>query len=201
MGVLFFIINAVFALVILLMVLWASVWALISKNPDTRYQPMRDDRGSFIKSQSNIGTTELDALGATARGDGSKHGGFSERKRMDLDDEDDEFSVSGSSAPASQLGARPMAGGMSTSPNDSYGAPRSPVEPPSAPMMATGGYGAPGYRNQSPVPPGSGGGYGNAYARPGSQRSALNTPGGGARGQDTLRAANNASPWQRGVGY
>jgi hypothetical protein len=201
MGVLFFIINAVFALVILLMVLWASVWALVSKNPDTRYQPMRDDRGSFIKSQTNLGTTELDALGATARGDGSKHGGYAERKRMDLDDEEDAFSVSGSSAPTSQLGARPMAGGMmKSSPNDSFGPPRSPVEPPSAPMLNGGGYGSPGFRNQSPLPPGSSGGYGNPYSQPGS-RSQLNTAGGGARGQDNLRAANNASPWQRGVGY
>jgi hypothetical protein len=206
MGVLFFVINAVFALVILLMVLWASVWALVSKNPDTRYQPMRDDRGSFIKSQTNLGTTELDALGATARGDPGKHG-YAERKRMDLDDEEDGFSVSGSSAPTSQLGARPMAGGdrgMMKSPGpESYGAvPRSPVEPPSAPMLAGGGYGSPGFRNQSPVPPGSGSGYGSGYTstRPGSQRSQLQ-PGGGARGQDGLRAANNASPWQRGVGY
>lgn len=68
MGVIFFILNAVFALVLLLMVLVASGFAIFSKNPDVRYQPMRDDRGSFIKSQSNL-TTELDALGATARGE------------------------------------------------------------------------------------------------------------------------------------
>src|SRR5277367_6201327 len=68
MGVVFFIVNAVFALVLLILVLIASVYAIVSKNPDTRYQPMRDDRGSFIKSQTQL-TTELDALGATARGD------------------------------------------------------------------------------------------------------------------------------------
>lgn len=68
MGVIFFIMNAAFALILLLMVLVASGFAIFSKNPDVRYQPMRDDRGSFIKSQSNL-TTELDALGATARGE------------------------------------------------------------------------------------------------------------------------------------
>ena len=52
MGVIFFIYNAVFALILLLMVLISSGLALFTKNPDTRYQPMRDDRGSFIKSQT-----------------------------------------------------------------------------------------------------------------------------------------------------
>ena len=69
MGVIFFVYNAVFALVLLIMVLVASVYAVVSKNPDTRYQPMQDDRGSFIKSNSQL-TTELDALGVAARGDG-----------------------------------------------------------------------------------------------------------------------------------
>ncbi|KAG2415310.1 hypothetical protein HFD88_006501 [Aspergillus terreus] len=70
MGVVFFVYNAACTLILLLMVLVASAYALASKNPDTRYQPMRDDRGSFLRSYSNVQlTTELDALGATARGD------------------------------------------------------------------------------------------------------------------------------------
>ncbi|KAL5366375.1 hypothetical protein BJX96DRAFT_182505 [Aspergillus floccosus] len=70
MGVVFFVYNAAFTLILLLMVLVASGYALTSKNPDTRYQPMRDDRGSFLRSRSTVPlTTELDALGATARGD------------------------------------------------------------------------------------------------------------------------------------
>ena len=80
MGVIFFIYNAVFALVLLLMVLVASGFAMFTKNPDTRYQPMRDDRGSFIKSQTQL-TTELDALGATARGEGK-----GTHARLDSDD-------------------------------------------------------------------------------------------------------------------
>ncbi|KAB8077382.1 hypothetical protein BDV29DRAFT_198931 [Aspergillus leporis] len=71
MGVVFFAYNAVFSLVLLIVVLIASVYAVLSKNPDTRYQPMRDDRDSFIRSQSQHQlNTELDALGATARGEG-----------------------------------------------------------------------------------------------------------------------------------
>lgn len=69
MGILFFILNAAFAFVLLIMMLVATGYAVFSKNPDVRYQPMRDDRGSFIKSQTNL-NTELDALGATARGEG-----------------------------------------------------------------------------------------------------------------------------------
>lgn len=179
MGVLYFVINCVFAIVILLMVIWASVWALVSKNPDTRYQPMRDDRGSFIKSQTNLGTTELDALGATARGD-SKHGfgpAHTERKRMDLDD-DIEGSSTENTYVNSNLGSRtdiPKGG------NDAgmgyYQPPKSPVEPPSAPMLR--------------------GGAASPYERHMSDRSF-----GPPAGQD-FRSQNNASPnpWQRGVGY
>jgi hypothetical protein len=200
MGVIFFVVNAVFALVILLMVLWASIWALVSKNPDTRYQPMRDDRGSFIKSQTNLGTTELDALGATARGEGKAGAFAAERKRMDLDDEDE--SLSGSSANVSQLGQRPMTNAGATVTDRDAGSgiygqpPRSPIEPPTQPMLAA----SPGHRSQSPA-----NGYPSPY-RPGSRSqqggNTLGTaPAGGAAGQAQFRNQNNASPWQRGVGY
>jgi Transient receptor potential (TRP) ion channel len=95
MGVLFFIINVVFACVILIMCLYSSIRALMSKNPETRYQPMRDDRGSFIKSSTNLAqTTELDALGATARGvgDANEPPSYYERKHL----EEDEDSVNSS---------------------------------------------------------------------------------------------------------
>ena len=74
MGVVFFVYNAAFALILLILVLIASIYAITSKDPDMRYQPMRDDRGSFIKSQTQL-TTELDALAATARGE-DKHGSY-----------------------------------------------------------------------------------------------------------------------------
>ncbi|KAF2420206.1 TRP-domain-containing protein [Tothia fuscella] len=78
MGVFFFLLNVIFAIVIIILVLWTSISAILSKNPESQYQPMQDDRGSFLKSQSNL-NTELDALGVTARGGRSG--------RMPLDDD------------------------------------------------------------------------------------------------------------------
>ncbi|KAE8446822.1 hypothetical protein EG329_011599 [Mollisiaceae sp. DMI_Dod_QoI] len=66
-GVVFFIMNVVFALVLLLIVIFVVALSFIHKNPDTQYQPMADDRASFIKSQTAL-TTELASLGAAARG-------------------------------------------------------------------------------------------------------------------------------------
>lgn len=85
-GIVFFIVNAVFALILLILVIVSTVMAALNKNPDTRYQPMHDDRGSFIKSQTQL-TTELDALGATARGEGK--GGY--KGGLDLDDDNDSW--------------------------------------------------------------------------------------------------------------
>ncbi|KFY32125.1 hypothetical protein V493_00481 [Pseudogymnoascus sp. VKM F-4281 (FW-2241)] len=82
-GVVFFVVNAVFAFVLLILVTVSAVLASMRKNPDTRYQTMSDDRASFIKSQTNL-STELDALGATARGE--MKGGF--KPGLDLDDDD-----------------------------------------------------------------------------------------------------------------
>lgn len=69
MGVVFFVLNAVFSLVLLIMIIVSCVWAVFSKNPETRYQPMRDDRESFIPNNGGekSAVTELDALGASAR--------------------------------------------------------------------------------------------------------------------------------------
>lgn len=69
MGVVFFILNAVFSLILLIMVIVSCVWALFSKNPESRYQPMRDDRESFIPNNGvdKSAATELDALGMSAR--------------------------------------------------------------------------------------------------------------------------------------
>ncbi|KAH6886967.1 DUF907 domain-containing protein, partial [Thelonectria olida] len=68
-GVVLFIANAAFSLVLLIMVLISSILVFWRKNPDNRYQFMADDRGSFMKSQTQVNaTTELDALGVIARG-------------------------------------------------------------------------------------------------------------------------------------
>lgn len=90
-GVVLWIANAAFALILLLMLIITTGIVLFHNNPDTRYQFMNDDRTSFMKSQTHISTTgELDALGATARGDG-----MLAKRSHDLDDDD-----SGMSDPA-----------------------------------------------------------------------------------------------------
>lgn len=67
-GVVLFVLNAVFACVLLIMIIVSTVLMFIRPNPDARYQQMADDRTSFMKSQTQLNTLgELDALGAVAR--------------------------------------------------------------------------------------------------------------------------------------
>lgn len=88
-GVVLWILNAAFTLVLLLMLIVSTVIIFFNKNPDGRYQYMGDDRTSFMKSQSQLHTTnELDALAKTARGDPTRQFGSG----VDLDD--DNISVS-----------------------------------------------------------------------------------------------------------
>ncbi|KAL1835734.1 hypothetical protein VTJ49DRAFT_6154 [Mycothermus thermophilus] len=69
-GLALWITNAVFALILLLMLIVSTIFVFFRENPDGRYQIMADDRTSFMKSQTHLTTTtELDALAATARGD------------------------------------------------------------------------------------------------------------------------------------
>lgn len=69
-AVVLFVVNAVFALFLLIFTIVTCTLALLYKNPDTRYQPMKDDRVSFIPrteavEKSNKKDTELLALGET----------------------------------------------------------------------------------------------------------------------------------------
>lgn len=81
MAVVYFVLNAVFALFLLLFTIVTCVLALLYKNPDTRYQPMKDDRVSFLprfdrkggkegkemdKTPQDGDDMELMALGASA---------------------------------------------------------------------------------------------------------------------------------------
>jgi len=206
MGVVFFILNAVFALVLLIMVIVAVVFSIVRKNPDTRYQPMSDDRASFIKSQTQL-TTELDALGATARGD--MKGGY--KPGLDLDDDNDSWSSDSirhqqASQSTSAVGREP---------------PHSPVDP-SVPLFPSGHHGGPPAYQDNPR-----GAYQGSYgaeSRPNSdlplitqnRGSATGSPAPYARGSGAsnagyrmannaspagFRTQNNASPWQRGAGY
>ena len=178
MGWVFFLLNAVFATILLIMVLIASVYALVSKNPDARYQPMRDDRGSFIKSQTQL-TGELDALGATARGDGS-----TAYKGRNIDDDDESFS---SSSLAQKEAGRPISS-LNVPSSQMYEgreAPRSPIDP-SVPLFPSNG--TPAGRH-GPPPTYPAGGFTSPYGKPSSLKS------------DSYRNQNNGSPWQRGAGY
>ena len=199
MGVVFFIINAAFALILLIMVLVSTVYAIVSKNPDTRYQPMRDDRGSFIKSQSQL-NTELDALGATARG-GMTQTGY---KGRDIDDDDDSYSSGSGKHEAAGVPLPPSTANSTRAPSRWNEPPRSPIDA-SMPMFPSDGtprhgtpthysddprsdYGA-GYMSEKPIR-NQNSGYGGQQ-----QGYGESNPHGGYRQQ------NNTSPWQRGAGY
>ncbi|KAI1624980.1 hypothetical protein EDD37DRAFT_372505 [Exophiala viscosa] len=202
MGVIFAFYNIVFAVVLLVLVLIASIYAIASKNPEVRYQPMRDDRGSFIKSQAAL-TTELDALGATARGEDEPKTGYKGY--------DDDASVSEESLKhQSEISQRPMSRSQGALmhqetplyPSENNGR-RGPQDSYEQRQMYNQGYnGSGGYDYDSR--PGTAPSYqtyadstnslNNGYAPP---RSAH----GGYAPQQGYRQHNNASPWQRGAGY
>ncbi|KXX77012.1 putative flavin carrier protein 3 [Madurella mycetomatis] len=132
-GVVLWIANAAFALILLLMLIITTGVVLFHNNPDTRYQFMNDDRTSFMKSQTHIATTsELDALAATARGDGTPY-----KPTLDLDDDE-----SGMSNHAN-IAARPgTAGSTRYSARDSVrnsarNSVRSSFRAPAAPSVAS----------------------------------------------------------------
>jgi len=88
-GLVLWVANAVFSLVLLLMLIVTTIIVFFRENPDGRYTYMADDRTSFMKSQTHLTTTtELEALGATARGD--KAGGY--KPGLDLDDDAESIS-------------------------------------------------------------------------------------------------------------
>lgn len=61
MAVILFVLNAVFALFLLCFTIVTCALALIHRNPDIRYQPMKDDRVSFIpKIQNGEGVMNYD---------------------------------------------------------------------------------------------------------------------------------------------
>ncbi|KAH8702053.1 DUF907 domain protein [Talaromyces proteolyticus] len=173
MGVIFFVINVVFALVLLILVLIASIYAIVSKNPDMRYQPMRDDRNSFIKSSTAL-NTELDALGNTARG------GEMELKSTAYHPtyEDEPNSFSGGNG--ASINTRPQ--------YDGHRAPPSPVDP-SVPLFPSHG------------PPPSYEPYSHDLGRTASPARVGDFDPASALAAHNFRQQNNSSPWQRGAGY
>lgn len=199
-GLILFIANAVFALVLLVMLIVTTIIVLIRKNPDARYQFMADDRASFMKSQTQLTTTtELDALAATARGD--KHG---YKGGLDLDDDNDSIdsnSLKRRTDPSHmQL---PVSTANSLSNNSYRDAPRSPIDPSVPLFPADGRRGAPTQQQQLQqqqqqqydggyFPQGGNGGNGTQYLR--QQPSGTSMNGGNTANLGAYRAANNASP-------
>ncbi|KAL8859037.1 MAG: hypothetical protein Q9178_004518 [Gyalolechia marmorata] len=204
MGVVFFGINAVFAIVLICMVLISTGWALFSKNPDTRYQPMRDDRGSFIKSQTQL-NTELDALGATARGNMTQ----TDYKGRDLDDDSDSFSSGsgrhGHTHSAAGVPLPPSTATSHRSPSRPGEPPRSPIDPnmPLFPSDGTPRHGAPAGYADSPNNHGTYNAYNDSSRNLGYQHQppSYGPPPGSAQSNLGYRQQNNGSPWQRGAGY
>ncbi|KAL7814654.1 hypothetical protein V8C44DRAFT_325774 [Trichoderma aethiopicum] len=181
-GVVLFVLNAAFSLILLIMVIVSTTLSLIRKNPDTRYQFMSDDRASFMKSQSQLNaTTELDALAATARGDklGYK-GGF--------DVDDNESMSSGDVRKHNEAsGAYSVSGTNSQNSLYANGHGQNPAAIPLYPAQRGPSTSSP-LREEIGSPLASG-------VSLGPQRTDTATPASGSRSQ------HNASPWQRGAGY
>ncbi|EHK22538.1 uncharacterized protein TRIVIDRAFT_230591 [Trichoderma virens Gv29-8] len=178
-GVVLFVLNAIFSLVLLLMVIASTVYSIVRKNPDARYQFMADDRASFMKSQTQLNNgaaTELDALAVTARGD---------KAGYKLDDEEASVTSNEIRHPTDTT-AMTYAPQSMTAQAPFYQPARSvsPVNPsvPLFPANDQQSHSSLGH-SHSPSPIGRVPSYGS------------NTSPGGYRSQ------NNASPWQRGAGY
>ncbi|CCH44982.1 putative flavin carrier protein 3 [Wickerhamomyces ciferrii] len=71
MGWVFFILNAAFTVILLVLLLLGCGFIIFSKNPDTRFKPAKDDRASFQKFSNHTAqkgpTAELMALGIAAK--------------------------------------------------------------------------------------------------------------------------------------
>jgi hypothetical protein len=175
-GVVLFVLNAAFSLILLLMVIISTTFSLIRKNPDARYQFMSDDRASFMKSQSQLNaTTELDALAATARGDK-----FGYKNGFDLDDNE---SMASTDIRKNNEASAAYSVTTTTSQNSVYQAPTN------APIPLYPAQRGPSPLRESIVNPHASG------VSLGQQRTNTASPASGHRSQ------HNASPWQRGAGY
>jgi Transient receptor potential (TRP) ion channel len=182
MGVVFFVINAAFALVLLILVLISSIYAIASKNPDVRYERMQDDRASFIKSQTHLPIpTELNALGVTARGEGK-----------------DPRGLDGMDTPSSGV----------TQPEQTVGAtrPHTNRDPPHSPAEQFSFGDAPIRRGQSPIlgdnPRDPYQGSDRALLGPGLRSNTGSpSPFGRSGGTHPYKQSNYSSQWQVGAGY
>lgn len=134
-GLILWITNAIFALVLLIMLIVSTCLVFFRENPDGRYTYMADDRTSFMKSQTHLTTTtELEALGATARGD--KAGGY--KPGLDLDDDAESITSDSMRRQAERMG--------NTNPS-AYGKPPGSPADPSMPLFPAEQRSPPRYNN------------------------------------------------------
>ncbi|KAK1828301.1 flavin carrier protein 2 [Podospora conica] len=187
-GLILWIANAVFALVLLIMLIVMTCLVFFRENPDGRYTYMADDRTSFMKSQTHLTTTtELEALGASARGD--KAGGY--KPGLDLDDDAESITSDSMRRQAERMGnSNPSAYGK---------VPGSPADP-SMPLFPAEQRSPPRYNN-------SGSGSNEKFLGTSFQNQSSNSYGGN-QGPGPFRGNSpnpgrsaSPSPWQRGAGY
>ncbi|KAK0708103.1 hypothetical protein B0H67DRAFT_556654 [Lasiosphaeris hirsuta] len=194
-GVIFWIANAAFSLILLLMLIITTTIILFHNNPDTRYQFMNDDRTSFMKSQTQLHTNELDALAVTARSSGR---GF----KPVLDLEDDNESAASSAANVAMRRAS-----ISSARNSMRQVNADPSYPQYHDNAEPGQY----LRNQSSSHFRSSL-HGQRSGTPLNESSSNSSQGqhsihGHHNSQHNISAAvgyrspNGAAPWQRGAGY
>lgn len=186
-GVVLWLANAVFALVLLIMLIVTTVIVLIRKNPDARYQFMADDRASFMKSQTQLNTTtELDALAATARGD--KHG---YKAGFDMDDDNESISSETMKRRTDPNLHAPQQLNSPLSQPAYREAPRSPIDPAVPLFPSDNRRGPPGPQQSQQYEPYNGG----QYLRQQPTGSSMGSnPYGSSSNLSAYRAQNNASP-------
>jgi uncharacterized membrane protein len=175
LGVIWFVVNAVFALILLVLIIVSCAYAFFSKDPESRYQPMRDDRSSFIR-QAKESSTELDALAANVQGDmgSTKEWGMENRVREGAQSPEEQY---GRFRPMSQHSFSPFADQR----DGSFQSVNSGMTPP--------------YGRSPPKPvtqqPRDYESYSNSYGMR-SESPAPRTPG---------SAGNGANMWKRGAGF
>ncbi|KAK3316962.1 hypothetical protein B0H66DRAFT_308189 [Apodospora peruviana] len=188
-GVILWIANAAFALILLFMLIITTTLVLFHNNPDTRYQFMNDDRTSFMKSQTHLQTNgELDALGATARASGKFF-----KPALDLDEDND----STMSSPANMANNRHSP--TNSARHSRHGMMPSDTQGSQYPADGSGDLPDPYLRDRASR--GSfRGSTGNLSSGRHSHHSGNNMV--GYKSPTGPPAGNNAnSPWQRGAGY
>lgn len=111
MGVIFFVLNAAFSLILLLYTLITCGLVLLIKNPDSRYKPAKDDRASFIHDPRNNMSTingEFTALGEAVCADHDDSALLSPRHQNGGDDSSSRLSEQFSSEKRDSAYSDPM---------------------------------------------------------------------------------------------